>query len=127
MRSNLSLLLNGIAALIYVFVLLVVANYLLSHVPIGRGYQDGVILEISENGDRIKTWEGKLCLPALSNHSIDHRRSWEFSLDKGVVLHASGALEKGRKVRLHYKKVLCPDFVGSNTTNIVQRIESIND
>lgn len=125
MQSNFRVFLYGITSLVYVFILLTVGNYLLSHVPIGSGFQDGYVVDLKEQGVFNKTVDGKLLLPSIQSASVDYRKNWEFSLDKSVLMSASSALENGKKVRLHYKKVIAPDFVGGSSTNIVHMIEAL--
>lgn len=86
--------------------LLIYANFTYS-----EGARNGTVVKLSKKGVMFKTWEGQLNLGAFmpGNNNSTPTNVWEFSVPKGnkdVLDKIDKSIEKGKRVKLHYKEKL---------------------
>lgn len=75
-----------------------------------KGSRNGTVIKLSNKGVMFKTYEGQLNVGAYVRESSNPPTTiWEFSVPKGnqeVLDEINEAIDKGRRVKLHYKEKL---------------------
>ncbi|QCK16305.1 6-phosphogluconate dehydrogenase [Mangrovivirga cuniculi] len=93
------------------------------------GYRVGTPIKLSKKGMVIKTWEGEMNIGGLTSSSEGVMpTTWEFSIhgsDKGVRENLNEAIDKGQRVKLHYKEKYVRFFWQGDTKYFVYEVEPV--
>ncbi len=109
-------------ALVAILGFVVYANFTFS-----EGSRNGTVIKLSSKGIMFKTYEGQLNVGAYIREGNGAPTTiWEFSVPKGnqdVLDDINEAVDKGRRVKLHYKEKLRTLPWRGDTKYLVFRVE----
>lgn len=96
-------------ALIFVLTLIVFlgVTYFIFNIPSGQGTQAGVLIKFEQTGIAIKTYEGELNIGGMNTvpNTAQANEAWRFSVRDEATAKQLMQLT-GRKVSLHYSKII---------------------
>ena len=96
-------------ALIFFLVLIVTLGitYAIFSIPSGKGTQAGVLIKLEQTGVVMKTYEGELNIGGMNTvpNTAQANEVWHFSVRDEATANELMKLT-GRKVSLHYTKIL---------------------
>lgn len=98
-----------------------------SYISDEDGYRAGVLYKFASKGLVFKTYEGELNIGGVGNipNTAQMNQIWDFSVKNQRTADTLTHLE-GRKVSLHYRKVLKSMFWQGETKYFVDGVQVIN-
>ena len=92
-----------------------------------EGTRNGTVIKLSNKGVMFKTYEGQLNVGAYVREGIGPPTTiWEFSVPKGntkVLEDINEAVDKSRRVKLHYKEKLMTLPWRGDTKYLIFKVE----
>ena len=109
-------------ALVAILSFVVYANFTFS-----EGSRNGTVIKLSSKGMMFKTYEGQLNVGAYIREGNGAPTTiWEFSVPEGnqeVLEQINEAIDKGRRVKLHYKEKLMTLPWRGDTKYLIFKVE----
>ena len=109
-------------AVVGILSFVVYANFTFS-----EGSRNGTVIKLSKKGVAFKTYEGQLNVGAYVREGNGAPTTiWEFSVPKGnqdVLDDINEAVDKGRRVKLHYKEKLTTLPWRGDTKYLIFKVE----
>lgn len=109
-------------ALVAILSFVVYANFTFS-----EGSRNGTVIKLSKKGVMFKTYEGQLNIGAYTREEKGVPTTiWEFSVPKGnqdVLDDINEAVDKSRRVKLHYKEKLMTLPWRGDTKYLIYKVE----
>jgi hypothetical protein len=113
-------------ALVAILSLTIYSNFTYS-----EGTRNGTVIKLSKKGVMFKTYEGQLNVGAYVKDGTNNMPTsiWEFSVPKSnqeVLDGINEAIDKGKRVKLHYKEKLNTLPWRGDTNYLIYKVEIIN-